>query len=467
MAKLVEFTTLVRKTMADKSVNQIAYGKSLLQRSDPSERALGAVLLFFANGLDEATMRNIAKDSDLLVPFVLFDWIRDYGLPDEIAAFDSILTEQKIPPETLSQFLMNTAGLPGGGRSALELYLRTIPEEGELDALSGIVESPKTAYDVRMQSLLKLLEPENRKEGIELLLALDKKDGSLLSRAADIHFELAHLSDEDEDEVPYKVWDAPLRDIAFMAKSNYALAVRDMANYVEYALHRDDADFEPVVEEGSFDAAKSLLDQALHRRSHLSAEEWEAVDRLANNLERLKQYDPAYIEDSAEDQTISDYADDEEVPVEVLDEEDAYYAAFLEEQENGEEEDEEDEDPPGLTDEEVAALEAGEDDEDEDEDDEDNADDEDDAADEDDEDNADDADDEDDADDVNDEKDDADGAGDDGNGDAAEGGNAKANDANPPPKGEDVGEDGTGAPLEATRVDAPTEAADKAADDVE
>jgi hypothetical protein len=168
---------------------------------------------------------------------------------------------------------------------------------------------------------------------------------------------MAHLSDPDDEEVPYKVWDTPIRELSFLADSDLGLAVRTVANYLEYGLRRDDPDFEPVVEEGAYETAKTLLDRALASRETLLPEEADALDRLSANVERLINYDPAFVVDENE----SDPDFDEEVDVEILDAEDAYLADLLAEDEE-DEEDEDEDDPPGVQDDD-------EDDEDEDEED--------------------------------------------------------------------------------------------------
>jgi len=114
-----------------------------------------------------------------------------------------------------------------------------------------------------------------------------------------------------------------------------------MANYLEYGLRRDDPDFEPVVEEGSWEAAKAFLDRALSMRGSLAPEEADALDRLAANLDRLKAYDPAFAPDIDEDAPPSPYADDEEVDPEILAEEDSALADELFAAENAASEDSE------------------------------------------------------------------------------------------------------------------------------
>ena len=350
----LRFAARVRDLRERPSAEQVAEGRRLLASASAEDRALGGALLFLNQALEGAVFDSVTGDKDLLVPLAVFDWIRDFGADGEIAAFADALSKREIPDEDLVAFLQGSASRPGGGRSALDLLLSRHDEETVEDAILPVATAPDAAYDVREQALFKLFEPETKGSGLEALGALaaglPEGDDSLLARSLAKWTELVHLSDPDDEDVPYKVWDTPLRELSHLAGSDAGLAVRDMANYLEYGLRRDHPDFEPVVEEGSWEVAKAFLDRALAMRGSLAPEETDALDRLAASLDRIKAYDPAFAPDDDGDDP---YAD-EEIDVKVLNAEDAYVAEYLTDDAEGEDPDEEN-DPPGVSDDEANA----------------------------------------------------------------------------------------------------------------
>lgn len=343
------FAKRVRELRTLATSAQIAKGRELLSSSSPEDRALGGVLLFLNASLNDRLAQFVADDRSLAVPLVVFDWIRDFGADDEIAAFAALLGDRDIPTEELVAYASGSAAQPGGGRSALDLLIPRFDEEELEDGLLPVASAKGASYDVREQALFKLFEPEFKNSGLEALETLSdgvsEGDSSLLAEAAAKWSALAHLSDAENEEVPYKVWDTPLRDVTFMADSDTRLTVRDMANYLEYGLRRDDPDFEPVIEEGTWQAAKDFLDRALSSRATLLPEDAEALDRIAASLDRLKAYDPAFAPGADEDDPFAD----EVISDEILNAEDFYVAEYLTADEEGEDPDEE-EDPPGVSD---------------------------------------------------------------------------------------------------------------------
>ena len=333
----LRFAARVRDLRSLPADAQAAEGRRLLASASPEERALGGTILFFAGKLDGDSLAAVAADESPAVPLTVFDWVRDFGADGEIAAFAEALSSRELSDEDLRGYIAGSAAQPGGGRSALDILLARHDEETVEEAILPVVSAPGASYDVREQALFKLLEPENKGSGMEALqelaAALPAGDPSVFASAVAKWTELGHLSDPDDEDVPYKVWDTPLRELSFLADSDVGLAVRDMANYLEYGLRRDDADFEPVVEEGSWEKAKEFLDRAMAMRASLAPEEADALDRLAANLDRLKAYDPAFAPDDDADDP---YAD-EEIDVEVLDAEDFYVAEYLMDDEDDEE----------------------------------------------------------------------------------------------------------------------------------
>ncbi len=342
----MRFASRVREAREWDVPRQVSEGRRLLKARAAENRALGGILLFLNGELDWESSAAVAKDDKLIVPLAVFDWIRDFGTEEEAAAFSSALQARDIPDDELVAWLETSASMFAGGRSALDLLLGRHDEETVATALEPVILAPGVAYDVREEALFKLLEPENKVAGLNLLgkLAENETDtGSILFQSLTKWTSFAHLSDAEDEEVPYKVWDTPIRGLTHLAESDMGLAVRSLANYLEYGLHRDNPAFEPVVEEGSYQIAKAFLDRARTESGSLCPEEADALDRLETCVERLVSYDPAFVteeNESAEDA-------DEEIDVEILDAEDAYLAALLaadNDDEDGVESDEEEDD---------------------------------------------------------------------------------------------------------------------------
>ena len=103
---------------------------------------------------------------------------------------------------------------------------------------------------------------------------------------------MSEISNSDGDDE--KTWDAEARVVFYLSQSDSALPARDIANYLEYALRRDDPEFPPIVEEGTWEFANECFDRLSARRDTLPQEEIDALDRIAVSLDRLVEYDPAF-----------------------------------------------------------------------------------------------------------------------------------------------------------------------------
>lgn len=426
MSPLMRFSARVWEARGLSPEMQIREARKMLKSKSAEERALGAVLLFFNQALDGDAERAIAKDASLAVPLTLLDWMKDFGDDEDGVTLKALLGERDISDAELVDYLKGSASAVGGGRSALDLIVPRHDEETVGDVLGPVVASKDAAYDVREQALFKLLEPETKAEGLEVLDKLlaeagngedslwvqslakwkefsglrmdddeedegaeeeeepedeadddadeteeiddadaDGDDGETEDESGEEADDGPDEGEEEEEDVPYKVWDTPVKGLSFLADSEIGLTVRCLANYLEYGLRRDDPDFEPVVEEGSYEIAKAFFERALEKIDSLLPEEAEALDRLAASIDRLAEYDPAFVIDDEDDPDA-----DEEIDVEILDEEDRRLADLLDEEDEGEEE-EEDDDPEAAEDDDGDDGDDGDDegeDEDEDED---------------------------------------------------------------------------------------------------
>lgn len=269
----------------------------LLDSDRPEDRALAGILLFFVDELSGDVLDGILDDEDILVPLMVCDWIRDNGSEEEAGEFKAAFAARDYSAEDFRDFAMDSAGLPGGGRSALDAFLSMHGEDDvPVEDLADIVASTNASYDVREQALFKLLEPETRKEGMAALDAfsagLAPGSGALDPFVAAKMAELAKISNADGDEE--KIWDAESAVVFFLSQTEGGLQARDLANYLEYALRRDDPEFPPIVEEGTWEFANEFLLAARDRMDELPRADADALDRIAVCLDRLAEYDPAF-----------------------------------------------------------------------------------------------------------------------------------------------------------------------------
>lgn len=293
-------------------------GAALLDSDSPEDRALGAALLFFADALDEAALARILGDDDLAVPLTLYDWIRDFGSEEASASFRDELRSLDLSEEALRKIAAESSGTFGGGRAALDLWLDLFAGGDALpaDALASIVSSPNASYDVRSQGLLKLLEPETKAFALDAMAGLTSSggDSDLSAQFLEKLANLAEIADEGDD---CKIWDSQAPVVFFLTQDSSALPARDLANYLEYALRRDDPEIDPNIEEGTWEFANDYLEQMRPLAETLSLEEVDALDRIAASLDKLVDYDPAFnpfetVEDDGDEPNEPDDAEDED-----------------------------------------------------------------------------------------------------------------------------------------------------------
>lgn len=291
------FSESVWSSMSLPPEDLIAEGARHLASDDPDARAFGGVLLFFGGVLEDEVLGAVASDPNPLVPLTVFDWVRDFGTDEQAAAFREAFATRGMAADELLAFAEGSAGLPGGGRSALDLFLAGFAEDDvPVAALARLVASPGASYDVREQALFKLLEPATRPAGEAALQAfadgLSPADGALAPFVAGKLADLAEVFNPDGDDE--KVWDAESPVVFFLSQDAGGLQARDLANYLEYALRRDDAEFPPVIEEGTWEFANEFLLSAKERIGDFPPVELDALDRIAASLDRLIEYDPAF-----------------------------------------------------------------------------------------------------------------------------------------------------------------------------
>ena len=297
MAPSRHFSSLVWTALEEADDVILDKGALLLDAPDPEHRALGGVMLFFAKGLAEEFVSAIVEDVDPMVPLAVYDWIRDFGSDEEVKAFSDALADRQFSDEELFSFAAESRSWAGGGRSALDLWLaRLSGQPVPAESLARLVASGQASLDVREQALFKLLEPETKARGLAALEAMSADDGNphgpLMEQTLDKLMMLSEISNADGDET--KIWDAEAPVVFFLAESEGGLPARDLANYLEYALRRDDPEVQPIVEEGTWEFANDFLQRMQPLADTLRPEELDALDRIALSLDRLVDYDPAF-----------------------------------------------------------------------------------------------------------------------------------------------------------------------------
>lgn len=290
---------------------------SLMASDHPSDRAFGGVLLFATGALEGDALEAVIEDADSSVPLAVYDWVRDFGTDEEIEIFSDAIKSRDMSNEELFSYIQNSASLSSGGRAALDLWLSSF-EDGEIpsEQLASIIASDGVSYDVRSQALFKLLEPETKAQGLAALEKyasnLNAESGEFLPHAIEKWRELSTISNSDGDEE--KIWDSEAAVVLYLTESGKGLVARDLANYLEYALRRDDPDCEPTIELGTWEFANDYLQAAIQQPEAFSKIELDALDRIAVSLDRLVAYDPAF-------NPFEEVGENEEVPEEFFEEE--------------------------------------------------------------------------------------------------------------------------------------------------
>jgi len=315
-------------------------GEAMMNSGSREDRALGAVLLFFAGAMDDVAVERVLADGDPAVPLTLHDWVRDFGEEGAAATLGERIRAQ-FSLDEMRDFAASGAGAFGGARAALDLWLGGFPD-GAIPAeeLAAIVSSPNVSYDVRAQGLLKLFEPETMELGVDAASAISGGGSVLTDQFLEKLGNVAEIADEGDD---CKIWDSQTPVVYFLAHDESALPSRDLANYLEYALRRDDPEVEPNIQEGTWQFANEYLEARLAALGDaIPPEEQDALDRIAASLDRLVEYDPAFnpfetVEENGEEDAVSDGSADDDAAADDDDGETDEEEADGEEEEIGDE----------------------------------------------------------------------------------------------------------------------------------
>ena len=295
LSPLAQFSRMVEQLQNNTLISLEEYGRPMLSSTNPTLRALGGVLLSKANALDEAALRQLVADEDLAVPFLVMEWIRDYGSAEQIAAFAEALAAREIPADQLADAISDGHFAVGGGRAALDRLVVELPPEDREDALLQIAEEPELAYDVRMRSLMVLgesAEADSYREALGELRNSATEEDEIWREA------LARLEERIYDDEGIELLPAnriTTRDLYQILFNDYPNMVRDVALYLEDRLLNPDVE----IESGSAELVGNFLKEFPESNRDWNVEDEEVLVRLNALQVRLADREHAADEPSA------------------------------------------------------------------------------------------------------------------------------------------------------------------------
>ena len=276
LSSMASFSRMVEQLQNNTLVSLETYGRPMLSSTNPTLRALGGVLLSKANALDEAALRQLAADEDLAVPFLVMEWIRDYGSAEQLAAFAAAVAARDLPVDQLADALLEGHFAVGGGRVALDHLAAVLPPEDREDALLQIAEEAELAYDVRMRSLLVLGESADAEA---YRAALDNLRNSAAEEETAWTEALARLQERIYDDEGLALLPAnriATRDLYQILFNDYPHMVRDVALYLEDRLLNPDLE----IESGSAELVGNFLKEFPESDRDWDVENEEVLVRL-------------------------------------------------------------------------------------------------------------------------------------------------------------------------------------------
>ncbi len=283
LSPLAQFSRTVEQLQNNTLLSLETYGRPMLTSTNPTLRALGGVLLSKANALDDAALRQLVADEDLAVPFLVMEWIRDYGTAEQLAAFAEALAARDVPADQLADAILEDRFLVGGGRVALDVLATELPPEDRQDALLEIAEEPDLAYDVRMRSLLLLGESTDSEAYRAVLddLRNAAPEEEYVWREALARLQERCYNDEGTELLPAN--QITTRDLYQILYNDYPNMVRDVALYLEDRLLNPDLE----IESGSAELVGNFLKEFPESNRDWNVENEEVLVRLQTLQVRL------------------------------------------------------------------------------------------------------------------------------------------------------------------------------------
>jgi hypothetical protein len=259
------------------------YGRTMLLSTNAALRAIGGILMFKAQAMDEAVLRQLALDEDVAVPFLVLEWIRDYGASAMAQALAGMLAQRELDVEGLADDLLAGRLAMGGGRVAVDFLADHLPADARWEVLLEIAGTSDMAYDLRMRSILRLAGESDVSRFLDEMAALrdsTQEEGEDWAEA--LQRLAARLSnDEGTDLVARDTITA--RDLNLIIGNPYPNFVRDIALYLEDRLLTPDVQ----VEAGAADLIGRFVKEYPDQADEWNVEDEEVLQRIRALHERL------------------------------------------------------------------------------------------------------------------------------------------------------------------------------------
>lgn len=268
------------------------YGRTMLSSTSATLRAMGGILMFKAGALDESILRQLAADPDESVPFLVLEWIRDYGTSELSGQLRDLLAARNLDSDRLADDILSGRFSVGGGRVAIDFLADQLPDEERGEVLGEIAGSPDAEYDLRMRAVLRLgaeADPRRYREELAQLRAAATEEGEDWEEAVQRLME--RLMDDEETSLAPRD-QVSTRDLNLILGNDYVFMARDLALYLEDRLLVPGVAVEP----GCADMVAAFLKEYPEQDRDWNVEDEEVLARLAVLKERLDQLEEAAAE---------------------------------------------------------------------------------------------------------------------------------------------------------------------------
>jgi hypothetical protein len=275
------------------------YGRTMLSSTSATLRAVGGILMFKAQAMDASILRQLAADGDVAVPFLVLEWIRDYGTPAMAGELAGLLKDRQPDLEQLADDLLAGKLAMGGGRAAVDFLADQLPAEECWDVLLEVAGNEDVEYDLRMRSILRLAAAEDGARFREELVRLQEsaqEEGEDWAEAVQRLSERL-MNDEGTDLAAQD--EITMRDLHLIVGNEHLQVVRDIVLYLEDRLLTPGV----VAEPGSADLIAEFLKDFPDRDQDWNVEDEEALQRLEALLERVVALESIEEEDGAADES--------------------------------------------------------------------------------------------------------------------------------------------------------------------
>jgi hypothetical protein len=252
------------------------YGKIMLGSKNASIRAIGGILMYQSGELDQFIMADIVSDEEIAVPFLILEWIRDYGPPSKAAEMVRLLGEREINTGELFHAMTSGRMAMGGGRVAVDLLAEKLAYAERWEVLLSLAGSEELEYDTRMRSILRLSAEEDAirfREELNRLLQGAENEGEDWAEALQRLTERI-MDDNAEELAPLDI--VSTRDLNLIIGNEHWMYIRDIALYLEDRMLRPDV----LIEPGATALVAEFLKELPDRDRDWNVEDEEALMRL-------------------------------------------------------------------------------------------------------------------------------------------------------------------------------------------